>query len=567
MPDVNPNAIKNMSSANLQRYAKLILTKAYAKAAELDSAASSAITDRIVSAIPESNAANYTTAIPTAEAVMNAIIAQHYVTIAKHVGNINTVQNPSSTVLYFQKDDNNDPSWNIYIYAAVAGSDPVTYEWINVGDSELDLSGYFEKADVITSTDDTVYTDVQLDAKVASAKKVAADITAAVNAKAEAIAPAGAGKLVGTTATAGTTTTYTIAHGDLDIAGSASLSADDQAKIPDVSAVKRAVDTKLNASRVLETSSGTTPDTTNLNMIYTIGNVNSLLGTKVNTSAVKDTAFAFDYEPSSSSYNGSDISGVSTTDVMSLYRTRYALNELNAKMLYKETYLEHLVKIFGLAKKAVKDADQLPTSASGLVVGDKILVTEDTSTGHNRGAYVYTVTSVDGGTATYDAGVVYAPLSGDVNSKYNFANITTTTSEGAATANTAVYSAAKSDELLAAKFDIANVATTTNNLASSDTTVYSAAKADALLGDKVNTSDVIDATTGINATAANRSDDKVVSEAALGAKFDSIDGSISTINGTLTSLGTNKVNYTDIESFTDTEIGDIVDAAAAELES
>ena len=572
MPDAN-TTIKNMTSDNLQRYAKLILTKAYAKAAALDTAASSAITSRIATTMPASTDSNYETALPTAKAVMDAIIAQHYVTIAKHVGNISTVANPSSTVLYFQKDSNDDPSWNIYIYAAVAGSDPVTYEWINVGDSELDLSGYFEKSDIITSTDDTTYTDAQLDTKVVSAKKAAADITAAVTAKAEALSPAGALKLVGTTATAGTTTTHAIQTPDIDINDTSATGYNGNA-IPMVGTVNRALGAKLNANKVKATrfadASSSDQATYDSSTVYAYSVVESIASTKINTSAMSssvDMTNVMVYDPAASDFNSSVLSNDLTSAVRSAYAVDYYAGMLNYRMLYKATYLEHLSKIFGLAKVVVKDASQLPSTSTGLTVGDKVLVTDDTTTGHNRGAYIYTVTAIDGSTVTFDSGTAYTPLTGDVNSKYNFANITTTTSEGAATANTAVYSALKSDELLATKFANANIVTTTNNLASSDGTVYSAAKADALLADKVNTSDVIDEATGINTTAASRSDSKVVSEAALGAKFDSIATSISTIEGNITTLSTNKVNYTDLTAFTDTEIADIVDAAAAELES
>ena len=55
-------------------------------------------------------------------------------------GSITTVVTPDPAVLYFQRDDENDTTWMLYVYK--------NSEWINVGDTEVDLSNYWTKDNV-----------------------------------------------------------------------------------------------------------------------------------------------------------------------------------------------------------------------------------------------------------------------------------------------------------------------------------------------------------------------------------------------------------------------------------
>jgi hypothetical protein len=52
-------------------------------------------------------------------------------------GDISTVTEPKTDVMYLQRDNADDKTWMIYIYQN--GS------WINVGDTEVDLSNYWTK--------------------------------------------------------------------------------------------------------------------------------------------------------------------------------------------------------------------------------------------------------------------------------------------------------------------------------------------------------------------------------------------------------------------------------------
>ena len=52
-------------------------------------------------------------------------------------GSIETVTEPKTDVLYLQRDNADDKTWMIYIYQNGA--------WINVGDTEVDLSNYWTK--------------------------------------------------------------------------------------------------------------------------------------------------------------------------------------------------------------------------------------------------------------------------------------------------------------------------------------------------------------------------------------------------------------------------------------
>lgn len=66
-------------------------------------------------------------------------------TIELVVGELNTnVPAPKGSVLYFHKDSDLDPTWDIYIYKEVSGSPT----WIAVGNTEVDLTNYWKKDDI-----------------------------------------------------------------------------------------------------------------------------------------------------------------------------------------------------------------------------------------------------------------------------------------------------------------------------------------------------------------------------------------------------------------------------------
>ena len=61
-----------------------------------------------------------------------------HLTIETVEGPITAVADPRTDVMYLQRDDENDTTWMMYIYTAAG-------EWINVGDTEVDLSNYWSK--------------------------------------------------------------------------------------------------------------------------------------------------------------------------------------------------------------------------------------------------------------------------------------------------------------------------------------------------------------------------------------------------------------------------------------
>ena len=64
-----------------------------------------------------------------------------HLTIQTVTGAIGTVAEPKTDVMYLQRDDENDKTWMMYIYNADLG-------WINIGDTEVDLSNYWSKDNI-----------------------------------------------------------------------------------------------------------------------------------------------------------------------------------------------------------------------------------------------------------------------------------------------------------------------------------------------------------------------------------------------------------------------------------
>lgn len=64
-----------------------------------------------------------------------------HLTIDTVTGAITSVADPSTSVLYLQRDDEADTTWMLYIYREDG-------TWVNIGDTEVDLSNYWSKDDV-----------------------------------------------------------------------------------------------------------------------------------------------------------------------------------------------------------------------------------------------------------------------------------------------------------------------------------------------------------------------------------------------------------------------------------
>lgn len=64
-----------------------------------------------------------------------------HLTIDTVTGAITDVADPSTSVLYLQRDDEADTTWMLYIYREDG-------TWVNIGDTEVDLSNYWSKDDV-----------------------------------------------------------------------------------------------------------------------------------------------------------------------------------------------------------------------------------------------------------------------------------------------------------------------------------------------------------------------------------------------------------------------------------
>ena len=76
--------------------------------------------------------------VPSARAVYNAINKMSHIKFKTHTGNIGTIVTPNPSYIYLQRDSLSDTTWMMYVYDEDIG-------WINVGDTEVDLSNYWSK--------------------------------------------------------------------------------------------------------------------------------------------------------------------------------------------------------------------------------------------------------------------------------------------------------------------------------------------------------------------------------------------------------------------------------------
>ena len=90
---------------------------------------------------------NKLTDIETGISELSEVVAGlTHLTIDVVTGDISTVTDPQTDVLYLQRDDETDKTWMLYIYRAPAVEGEAG-TWINVGDTEVDLSNYWSKDD------------------------------------------------------------------------------------------------------------------------------------------------------------------------------------------------------------------------------------------------------------------------------------------------------------------------------------------------------------------------------------------------------------------------------------
>lgn len=118
-----------LDTIGLQKLAKGILVQV-----------NSRITERIDTNISASSDDEH---VASAAAVWRAIASSQHIKIRTWIGDINDIpmEERSSSVMYFQKDDEQDPSWTTYIW------DEDNQEFIAVGTSDIDLSDYWRKDD------------------------------------------------------------------------------------------------------------------------------------------------------------------------------------------------------------------------------------------------------------------------------------------------------------------------------------------------------------------------------------------------------------------------------------
>ena len=142
----NEVVVKNMTDANLRKYAELIIRKAKTNAASADSDVISYITD------------------------------QNFTKMATIIGQLSGIANPDTKTFYIQKDSSEATSWNLYIYMKT-GSDPDIFTWVQLNADNTDLSGYVETSAISFSDGETADSNYTIPTSL----KVANDIETATS--------------------------------------------------------------------------------------------------------------------------------------------------------------------------------------------------------------------------------------------------------------------------------------------------------------------------------------------------------------------------------------------------
>lgn len=124
-----PNRLGNyLDEHGLQTIAKGILAQVNTR-----------INERIVTTLDENSDDEH---VASAATVYKAIVNSKHMSIKFITGNIDElvpIEERDPTVLYFQRDDEEDKTWMIYIW------DVDNTRWVYVGDTEIDLSNYWSK--------------------------------------------------------------------------------------------------------------------------------------------------------------------------------------------------------------------------------------------------------------------------------------------------------------------------------------------------------------------------------------------------------------------------------------
>ena len=125
--DANKVIYEYLSKHGLQEISKGILNQVNRR-----------IKERIVTTISASSDDEH---VASAAAVYKAIRDSHHAKIATYTGDINDIplEERDPDVMYYQRDDIHDTTWMLYIW------DADHQQWVNVGDTEIDLSGYWSK--------------------------------------------------------------------------------------------------------------------------------------------------------------------------------------------------------------------------------------------------------------------------------------------------------------------------------------------------------------------------------------------------------------------------------------
>lgn len=139
----NEVVVKNMTDANLRKYAELIIRKAKANANT---------------------------------AIESYVTAQNFTKMATIIGHLSGIANPDTKTFYIQKDSPEVTSWNLYIYMKT-GSDPDVFTWVKLNANEADLSGYVQTSAISFSDGETADSNYTIPTSL----KVANDIEAATD--------------------------------------------------------------------------------------------------------------------------------------------------------------------------------------------------------------------------------------------------------------------------------------------------------------------------------------------------------------------------------------------------
>lgn len=135
------------------------------------------IKNRIVSDVKEDD----NTHAPSAAAVYRAIATKSKYRFTPYTGIITDIATPLVDTIYLQRDDESDKSWTMYVYDESIG-------WINIGDTNIDLSDYWSKSDEDVAElktrlgiDDKVSNDQMIKIDKESLYKLIADIDSKIS--------------------------------------------------------------------------------------------------------------------------------------------------------------------------------------------------------------------------------------------------------------------------------------------------------------------------------------------------------------------------------------------------